>query len=542
MEKINGLILKEMYDSGSNALLNNSARIDSMNVFPVPDGDTGSNMSSTSEYANNELKNIATTEIGTVASAFSKGMLMGARGNSGVILSQIFKGISNGLKGKKEATAKDLVTAFEEASTAAYKSVMSPIEGTILTVIRETSEDISAMKDEIKNVIDFFEKVSVAARKSCDHTPELLPVLKEVGVVDSGGEGLCIFFDGMLSALKGKPVEIGPQVQRNKETQMMMEHSEGEFGYCTEFIVDLKNPKNFKEEKFKEKVIDQGGSIVLVRDENILKIHIHTYEPGKTLTLAQKHGEFIKIKIENMTLQANNSHSLEESSFDEDGMIKPNAGEVVLIACNSGKGIIEKMREFGTNFIIEAGQTMNPSAKDFVEAIEKLQAEKIIILPNNSNIILAAQQVAQTSDKEILVIPTKTQMQGITAAMNFDPTASLEDNRANIEEAIGFVKTGQVTIAGKTTKIKGVSVKEGEYLAIAEREIIKSVPSKVEAAIAISNDLIDDETEIVTIFYGQGSTLTDANELASYLETHFDVEIEIHAGHQSVYDFLIAYE
>ena len=539
MNKIDGLKLIDMYNSGANALLNNSDRIDSLNVFPVPDGDTGSNMSSTAEYANNEIKSMNEKDISLVASKFSKGMLMGARGNSGVILSQIFKGISNALASKKEATAKDLVLSFEEATKAAYKSVMSPIEGTILTVIRETSEELTKAAKDIKDVIDFFEKANDFARKSCDHTPELLPVLKEVGVVDSGGEGLCVFIEGMLLALKGKPVSVGAKVKQNLENKQILEETEGEFGYCTEFIVDLKNPKAFKEEKFKEKVIAQGGSIVLVRDENILKLHIHTYEPGKVMMLAHKHGEFMRIKIDNMTLQANGAHSLEEEKED---FIKVKKGEVATISCNSGSGIIEKMREFGTNFIIEAGQTMNPSAKDFLEAIEKIEAEKIIILPNNSNIILAAQQVAQTSDKDILVIPTKTQMQGLTAAMNFDPSSSLEDNRQNMEEAIGFVKTGQVTQAIKTTKIKGVQVREGEYLAIAERNIIKSTPSKVQAAIEISNKLIDDETEIVTIFYGQDSTKTDANELASYLETHFDVEIEIHAGHQKVYDFLIAYE
>ena len=537
MKTINGQKLKEILISGANALSNNKERIDVLNVFPVPDGDTGSNMWSTAEYSRDEIKNMTSNSVSEISSKFARGMLLGARGNSGVILSQILKGFSIGLENKDSANSFEIVNAFKLAKEYAYKSVMSPIEGTILTVIRETADNLDRTVTASNSIEDIFTLAAKFARESTNNTPELLPVLKEVGVVDSGGEGLTVFIDGMLSALIGKFIEPGNQINSDVNTLTMNENYEGEFGYCTEFILDLKNQKTFNKEKFEKTIIKFGNSMVIVRDENIVKIHIHSHKPGEVLTFALKYGQFLKIKIDNMTMQAN-----EGSSNKNEVINSASSNGIAVITCNTGQGIINDMKELGAHFIIEAGQSSNPSAADFINAIEETNVDKIIILPNNSNIILAAQQVAQTSEKEVIIIPSKTQMQGLAAMMNFDPEGTIKDNKESMEEAITSVKTGQVTKAVRTTKIEGVSVREGEYLAIAEKKIIKSTNSKVQSAISISKELIDEDTELVTIYYGDDSTQTDAEEVSSFIETNFEVEVEIKAGDQQVYNFLISYE
>lgn len=537
MKILDGQKLKEILISGSNALSNNKARIDVLNVFPVPDGDTGSNMGSTAEYSKDKIKELTTKSVAEVSSKFARGMLLGARGNSGVILSQILKGFSVGLEGKTEATSFDIVNAFKFAKDYAYKSVMSPIEGTILTVIRMTSDNLSKTITPSNTIEETFKAASEFARKATNHTPELLPILKEVGVVDSGGEGLTVFLNGIYSALIGEFVEPGEQVAGGINALTMDEDYEGEFGYCTEFVLDLKTPKSFNKEKFERAMIKFGTSMVIVRDENIVKIHIHSHKPGEVLSFALKFGQFLKIKVDNMTIQANEGASRKNKITNE-----ASSNGIAVITCNTGQGIIDEMKELGAHYIIEAGQSTNPSAADFMNAIEETGASKIILLPNNSNIILAAQQVAQTSKKEVIVIPSKSQMQGLAAMINFDPEGSLTDNQENMEEAITTVKTGQVTKAARTTKIEGVHVKKGEYLAIAEKKILKSTTSKVKSAIEISKKLIEEDTELVTIFYGDDSTQTDAEELSSFIETNYDVEVEIKAGDQQVYNFLISYE
>lgn len=540
MKTLNGKKLNEVFQSGVNGLSNNKDRIDTLNVFPVPDGDTGSNMGSTAEYAGEQILKFDSNSVSEVSAKFARGMLLGARGNSGVILSQILKGFSVGLEGKEEATSFDIVEAFKQAKEYAYKSVMSPIEGTILTVIRMTAEDLEKTITPSHSIEETFELASKFARKATDYTPELLPVLKEVGVVDSGGEGLSVFLSGIDSAFKGEPVQRGAGASGDFGSFTMEEDYEGEFGYCTEFILDLKLPKSFNKEKFEKAVIKFGSSMVIVHDDNIVKIHIHSHRPGDVLSFALKFGQFLKVKIDNMTLQANESSEAKKTSAGVSTNKATNG--LAVISCNTGQGIIDEMKELGTNFIIEAGQSANPSAQDFIKAIEETGADKIIILPNNSNIILAAQQVAQTSDKEVIVVPSKTQMQGIAAMINFDPEGTLMDNRESMEEAIHSVKTGQVTKAARTTKIEGVSVREGEYLAIAEKKILKSTKSKVDSAIAISKKLIDEDSELVTIYYGDDSTQTDAEEVASFIEANYEVDVEIKSGDQQVYNFLISYE
>ena len=540
MKTINGLNLIAAIKSGANNMSNNKARIDSMNVFPVPDGDTGSNMGATIEYASSELSKVSSKSAGDVAKKFARGLLLGARGNSGVILSQIFKGFAVALEGKDEVNPFDLVEAFDQAREYAYKSVMKPVEGTILTVIRMTHEDLNNNVTPSTSIEEFFQMASKYAKAATLKTPEYLPVLKEVGVTDSGGEGLLVLIQGMDLYFQGQPVEISDQ-QQAIDSRNFFEDDEdfnGEFGYCTEFIVDVKNPKKFDKNRFRKALEKMGNSIVVVHDEDILKVHIHTKKPGTVFNFAQKFGEFIKLKSENMTLQANETQAIKEEAREAEKK-EVNIG---VVSVNLGDGIVQEMKSLGTDFVINGGQSSNPSAQDFMTAIDSLNTDKVILLPNNSNVILVAQQVAQTSSKHIVVIPTRTQMEGITAMINFDREAKLEDNQEMMNEAIEDVVTGQVTKAARTTKIEGVSVTEGEYLAIHGKKILKSTKAKTDAAKAIIDAEIDDDTELVTIWYGDNSTESDSEELASYIETHFDADVEIKNGKQPTYNFLISFE
>ena len=547
MKHINGKQLADAFLSATNAMLNNVERINGMNVFPVPDGDTGSNMGATIDYANSEIKQIKDkSNIYNIASKFARGMLMGARGNSGVILSQIFKGFSEALKGKETATQFDIVESFKLAKEYAYKSVMKPVEGTILTVIRLTHEELQKTITPSNSVEDVFVSALKFAKEACIKTPEFLPVLKEVGVTDSGGEGLMVIIEGIVKYLKGTPVKIDDKFSNyntgKSEFLFESEDFDGEFGYCTEFIIQLDPESNFKKEKFEQTLAKHGNSAVVVHDDDIVKVHIHTLKPGNVFNLGQKYGEFLRLKSENMTIQANETQSKSLQGKNSSKKADKKKKNIAVISCNSGDGIISEMKEMGADFIIEGGQTSNPSASDFFKAIKELNSENIIILPNNSNIVLVAQQVAQTSKKKVIVIPTKTQVEGLSAIINFDRDSALKINQESMNEAIEEVKTGQVTKAGRTTKINGTSVVAGEYLAIAERKIIKSVNSKIKAAKEICKKLIDEDVEVVSIYYGQDSTETDASELESYIETNFDVQIEIKNGKQPVYDFLISFE
>ncbi|WKX02724.1 DAK2 domain-containing protein [Candidatus Mycoplasma mahonii] len=546
MKTINGTKWKELLESGVNAISNNIDRIDALNVFPVPDGDTGSNMGATALSAFKDITKINSDEISVVSAKFARGMLLGARGNSGVIVSQIFKGLSIGFEDKSTVNAFDIVEAFKQAKIYGYKSVMKPVEGTMLTVIRLISEDLEKTITPAMTIEEIFEEVVKSARTACDLTPSLLPVLKEVGVTDSGGEGLFLILEGILLALKGKHVKLlAVQAGTDNISFIKLENDnhEGLFGYCTEYILQLDAPKQFKIGKYSENLTKMGDSIATVHDDDILKVHLHTLNPGKVFTFAQKYGEFVKLKSENMTLQANESAGKKQANARINKNNTDEKVNIAIISCNIGSGIINDMRDLGVDFIIEGGQTVNPSAAVFIDAIKKLNTNKIIILPNNSNIILAAQQVAQTiKDKEIIIVPSKTQLEGLVAIMNFDRDSTLDGNKEEMLEAISTMKTGQVAKASRTTRIEGVSIKEGEYLAIAEKKILKSTNSSVKSAIAISKKLIDDDTEVVTIYYGDESSAIDAEELSSYLETHFDVEVEVKDGAQPFYHFLIGYE
>ncbi|VEU71150.1 DAK2 domain-containing protein [Mycoplasmopsis glycophila] len=539
---LNGSDLAKAIISGSNALNNAKNKIDALNVFPVPDGDTGTNMSSTISSVVKNLETLQSPTVEEVSKSVAHDMIYEARGNSGVILSQIFKGFSLGCLEKEVLTTNELIIAFEEAAKRAYKSVFKPVEGTILTVIRETSENLrKELWDKELSILEFFENVVKFARKSCDETPNKLKTLREVGVTDSGGEGLFTILQGMLFALQGNFVEISNEADDIQSFISDKEVFNGEFGYCTEVLVDLKEPNNFNKDTFTKNMQKIANSLVIVQDDNFLKIHGHTLTPGKLLNHAQKYGEFIKIKSENMTLQANNSKAnaqrLEEISKNSERR------EIAIISCNLGSGIIERMKELGCDYIVESGQTQNPSAQDLIEAIKAVNAKNVIILPNNSNIILVAQQAAQVfQDSNIIVVPTKTQMQGITAMLNFNHSTSVEDNLELITEAISEVNSGEVTKAVRNTTINNVKIKEGDYLSIFNGQIIASSKTLFEAGMILIEAMVDNNKEIVSIYYGQESSINDAEELNNFIESQFDIEVEIIDGKQPNYQFLIGVE
>lgn len=543
LKQINGIVFKQMVINGANNLANKSKYVDQLNVFPVPDGDTGTNMSMTMTAGAKELVSLNEASIGKVAKVLSRGLLMGARGNSGVILSQLFRGFATGLEGKDEADIEDIAKALESGVKTAYKAVMKPIEGTILTVARESAEAAGAKYETVETIVDLYDLVVNEMQISLNRTPELLPVLKEVGVVDSGGQGLLYIFEGFLKALKGETIVLEAQTEATGESaQTALSSDEVEFGYCTEFIIRLDEERTpFKEDVFRGRLEKLGNSIVVVQDEDIVKVHVHTLTPGDALNLAQKHGEFVKLKIENMTEQHN---EIIGQNAPQSEPAKREQAEYGIISVVAGEGIKHLFEEQGCHYVIEGGQTMNPSTEDFLKAIDELNAKNIIILPNNSNIIMAANQAAQvTEDVNVVVVPSKTIPQGYTALMMFNEHASVEDNIEEMNQAITEVKSGQVTYAVRDTQMNGVDIKENDFIGILDKDIIVSVPERFESACALVDKMIDEDSEIVTILYGEGVDEDEADELAEYIENKYDdVEVTIFDGQQPVYSYIISVE
>ena len=543
LKQINGIVFKQMVINGANNLANRSKYVDQLNVFPVPDGDTGTNMSMTMTAGAKELVSLEEASIGKVAKVLSRGLLMGARGNSGVILSQLFRGFATGLEGKDEADIEDIAKALESGVKTAYKAVMKPIEGTILTVARESAEAAGAKYETVETIVDLYDLVVNEMQISLNRTPELLPVLKEVGVVDSGGQGLLYIFEGFLKALKGETIVLEAHTEATGESaQTALSSDEVEFGYCTEFIIRLDEERTpFKEDVFRGRLEKLGNSIVVVQDEDIVKVHVHTLTPGDALNLAQKHGEFVKLKIENMTEQHN---EIIGQNAPQSEPAKREQAEYGIISVVAGEGIKHLFEEQGCHYVIEGGQTMNPSTEDFLKAIDELNAKNIIILPNNSNIIMAANQAAQvTEDVNVVVVPSKTIPQGYTALMMFNEHASVEDNIEEMNQAITEVKSGQVTYAVRDTQMNGVDIKENDFIGILDKDIIVSVPERFESACALVDKMIDEDSEIVTILYGEGVDEDEADELAEYIENKYDdVEVTIFDGQQPVYSYIISVE
>lgn len=544
MEMITGNIFKEMLASGANNLSNQYAHIDSLNVFPVPDGDTGTNMSLTFNAGVKDALACTSDDICEVAKVLSKGLLMGARGNSGVITSQIFRGLYQGVEGMKSMNGFQLANAFVNGSRVAYKAVMRPVEGTILTVIREAADYTYAYATSTQDVtcIQVLQKLVDEANASLERTPELLPVLAEVGVVDSGGAGLVTILEGFLAALQGNAIERQEQNEAGEVAGAGMESEE--FGYCTEFIIRLSatGQHNFKEEALRESLARIGNSIVCVRDDDIVKVHVHTLTPGDAMNLAQRYGEFVKLKVENMQEQHENIMMGVSAPTAVSKTEKPRQ-KYAIITVAAGEGLKEMFSELRADYVISGGQTMNPSTEDFVDAIHHVNAENIFILPNNSNIILAAQQAAMVcEDENIEVIATRTIPQGLSACIMFNPDVDFEMNVAEMNDAMALVKTGQVTYAIKDTTFEGMQINEGDYMGILEKDIVVTLSDKLETTRQLLDKMVDDESEIVTLIYGEDVNEEQANEISQYIEATYDVEVEVNNGMQPVYSFVIGVE
>ncbi len=540
MNTLTGKQFKLMLDSGANHLSNRHHEIDALNVFPVPDGDTGTNMHLTFSAGVKDVLAAHNEHLGDIAKILSKGLLMGARGNSGVILSQIFRGFFQSVETHNEINAKQMSAAFIRGSEVAYKAVMRPVEGTILTVLRESAANAAKYVDKKPDtsIIEFMDILIKEAHISLQNTPELLPVLKEVGVVDSGGAGLVVIFEGFRYALVGKPVEAMANIDTHASAQLDLANEE--FGYCTEFILRLEHEKMdfFSEDKLKRDLARMGDSIVVVQDEDLVKVHIHTLTPGDALNLAQRFGEFVKLKIENM--QEQHAAILEHSHSH--GIEKPRK-KFGIVAVGAGDGIKTMFEDLRADVVINGGQTMNPSTEDFVAAIRSINAEHIIVLPNNSNIILAAQQAESIcEDLNVHVLISKTIPQGLSACIMFNPEVDIDSNLEEMNAAIAHVKTGQVTYAIKDTTIDGKEIKANDYMGIVEKHIVVSIPDKIEAACRMLDHLMKDDAEIVTVITGEDATDEETALVTAYLKENFKAEVEVHKGNQPVYSFIFGVE
>lgn len=557
MTKIDGILLKQMIISGANNLYNNYPEVDALNVFPVPDGDTGTNMNLTISSGAKEIATRNDASVYDVAKAFSRGLLMGARGNSGVILSQIFRGFAQGLKGKIEATAQDISDALLMGKEVAYKAVMRPVEGTILTVIRESSQ---ALADSVYPDMPLDEALDILlkeARESLKRTPNLLPVLKEAGVVDSGGAGLCKIIEGFDLALHNQIVEKNmPDVVSDSvvepiigNVQASLEHKE--FGYCTEFILKLpEDPikakkKNFVPSRFSGVLNSHGNSIVMVHDDDLIKVHIHTLNPGNILTYAQQFGEFVKIKVENMSEQ--HTHLIEEDAKAKEDEIKKQPKKPFgLISVGAGKGIVDLFKDLNCDYIVSGGQTMNPSTEDFIKAIKSINAEQIFILPNNSNIIMAATQACDVMNEEVkcTVIPTKTIPQGLVSAMMYNPESDYDTNYNDMMEALSSVKSGQVTFAVKDTSFEGMEIHKDDFIGICDKKILATEKDKIKCALKLINTMIDEDSSIITIITGEDVTEAERDALKELVQAKVGdmVDVDVKVGLQPVYSFIIGIE
>ena len=573
MKTIDATTLKALYISAANNLYNHYPEVDQLNVFPVPDGDTGMNMNLTVTSGAKEIQNKEYDDIHEVAANFSRGLLMGARGNSGVITSQIFRGFAQGLEGKKSINAVEFAKALMSGREVAYKAVMKPVEGTILTVIRESA---TALKEYVKpstSIEDAFDYWLSEARKSLEHTPELLPVLKEVGVVDSGGAGLVRLIEGMVSAVHGDFVERNADVAPSSPAEpvyagaKLSEDEEG-YGYCTQFILRIddgsdKSKKPFNEKNFMRFLSSHGKSLVTVRDEEIVKVHVHALSPGSILNYAQQFGEFVTIIIENMSEEHANiekgykatdylagleSGRRKEQILEEpEEELEPNK-ELGLIAVSSGKGLDEMFKELGADVIVSGGQTMNPSTEDFVKAIKKSRARNLIILPNNSNIVMAASQAADVmegSSITVKVVPSKTIPQGISSAMMYQPDGDIESVFSDMKGALKSVRSGSVTYAIKDTEIEGVHITKGFYMAMKDKNIVSCVKDKLEALFDLAESLLRrSESCLLTVYGGEDVTDEELSKVAESLSEKYgdEVDVDVKRGGQPVYSFLVGVE
>ncbi|SEM46876.1 hypothetical protein SAMN05192533_10347 [Mesobacillus persicus] len=550
---LDGKRFAEMVIQGANHLSANAKMVDALNVFPVPDGDTGTNMNLSMTSGAKEVKNNVQEHIGKVGIALSRGLLMGARGNSGVILSQLFRGFSKAIEQKQTISAKEFALALEAGVTTAYKAVMKPVEGTILTVAKDAAKKGVQVAKNQEDIILLMEEVLKEARASLERTPDLLPVLKEVGVVDSGGKGLVIVYEGFLAVLKGEALPESPSVIDTMDDMVHAEHHKSvqghintediEFGYCTEFMVKLEGKRPFTEDDFRLDLSEYGDSLLVISDDQVAKIHVHTERPGEVLTYGQTYGSLISMKIENMRQQHTDIVGEAPKAPKETKPVSKEKKEYGVVTVSMGAGIGNLFRSIGANVVIEGGQTMNPSTEDIVKAVKEVHARKVIILPNNKNIIMAAEQAAELAEEDVLVIPSKTVPQGMSALLAFNPGEDLAGNEAGMNEAMQQVKTGQLTYAVRDTSIDGLEIETGDFMGISEGKIVLKDKDRVHAATALLENMLTDDDEILTILKGEDATQEDVEKLIEFVGKKFeDVEVEVHDGGQPLYPFIFAIE
>ncbi|MCR0869398.1 fatty acid kinase catalytic subunit FakA [Staphylococcus aureus] len=547
ISKINGKLFADMIIQGAQNLSNNADLVDSLNVYPVPDGDTGTNMNLTMTSGREEVENNLSKNIGELGKTFSKGLLMGARGNSGVILSQLFRGFCKNIESESEINLKLLAESFQAGVETAYKAVMKPVEGTILTVAKDAAQAAVEKANNTEDCIELMEYIIVKANESLENTPNLLAVLKEVGVVDSGGKGLLCVYEGFLKALKGEKVEA--KVAKIDKDEFV--HDEHDFhgvintediiyGYCTEMMVRFgKNKKAFDEQEFRQDMSQFGDSLLVINDEGIVKVHVHTEYPGKVFNYGQQYGELIKLKVENMREQHREVIRKEQHTAKP----KMETVETAIITISMGEGISEIFKSMGATHIISGGQTMNPSTEDIVKVIEQSKCKRAIILPNNKNILMASEQAASIVDAEAVVIPTKSIPQGISALFQYDVDATLEENKAQMADSVNNVKSGSLTYAVRDTKIDGVEIKKDAFMGLIEDKIVSSQSDQLTTVTELLNEMLAEDSEILTVIIGQDAEQAVTDNMINWIEEQYpDVEVEVHEGGQPIYQYFFSVE
>ncbi|TOY76326.1 hypothetical protein DIS16_03580 [Levilactobacillus brevis] len=561
--EITNLEFGKMVQAASQKLNQNADFINSLNVFPVPDGDTGTNMSLSLASGAKYERDADGAAVGVLATALAKGLLMGARGNSGVILSQIFRGFSKKLADKQTLTAQDLADGFAAGAETAYKAVMKPTEGTILTVVREGAQaglNTAKSSDDVLAVMD---AIYEAAKAALATTPDLLPVLKQVGVVDSGGQGLTFVLEAFNDSLNGRVAEDGEYKPDDAEMDEMIDAAHHQsvqgkldpnsikYGYCTEIMVRIGRGKqvdhDFDYDEFYKYLADLGDSLLVVNDDEIVKVHVHTEHPGKVIAWGQEFGDLAKVKVDNMRMQQETIMEHDEEAAADAGVVTATADEApadtAIIAIAAGDGLATLFKSLGVTHVVNGGQTMNPSTQDIVDAINQSQAKRAIVLPNNKNIFLAAEQAAKVADIPSVIVHSKTVSQGMTAMLGYNPDAELEDNQASMEENLSAVKSGQVTHAIRDTQLDGFDIKEGNFMGIVDGTIKVTDADLLQTAVATVKAMLDDDSEIITIIYGADTTADVAEQLQQAVEAlDDDLETEVHEGDQPVYPFLISVE
>lgn len=560
IKTIDAVALQKAFLAGAKSIEARKEYINELNVFPVPDGDTGTNMTLTIMSAANEVSKIQEPTIASVCKAISRGTLTGARGNSGVILSQLFRGFTKEIEEQNEVTVPMMATAFERAVEVAYRAVMKPKEGTILTVARGGATKAKEIAEKTDDLIEFGREVIAHMEEVLAMTPEMLPVLKEAGVVDSGGQGLLEVVKGAYDSLCGKEVVFESSTTQNKVESTVAKQTSGvnteniatadiKFGYCTEFIVILEKEFNAKtEQEFKAYLESIGDSLVVVSDGEIVKVHVHTNDPGLAIQKGLSYGSLSRMKIDNMREEHNERLVANASKVAASEVAKEKAPEkrkdVGFVAVSIGEGINEIFTGLGVDYLIEGGQTMNPSTEDMLNAIDQVNADTIFILPNNSNIILAANQASSlVEDKEIVVIPSKTVPQGITAIINFMNDKSAKENAERMTEEMMKVKTGQVTYAVRDTSMDGHEIKQGNIMGIGDKSILAVGEDIHKTTLDLVGNLVDDDSELVSLYYGDEISEDDANALADeIMEKYPDVDVEVHMGGQPIYYYVLSVE